>query len=499
MKKLSKIMAIVLAVSIIASLCSIGSLAESKDIDLSKIYNKGTGYVAFGDSITRGYVATDNWKYEGYKIDTVPTEASLELSAYKNISEIEDPTKKQNEINTVKGSIFCRNVKGSFGNYVADELGLSSPDNILIKDARYWPIALDAVTTGFFLDLLGVEDNITDEQFLVNANSMKQRYEAALYYFGDENSNNSNRNGLYGKTGEAVNIHTLVENASLVTVELGMSDVFYRAFDLIARDYGLSNFDNAETILSAVKDLVAYMYEGYEDWKVQFPLLLDYIDKNINDDCTVVVFGLVNSAFGLNISDDVMIPVGSAISIITELMNQTYRELADKYGFIYLDISNTETGIIENDYTITEMLSINPELLGIASHPSANGYKQIARMLINALEENERTYKVSRNNIVVDLGRFSSVDYVKIDGVRVYNYSVENSTLTIPCFNRYAQKLTIAVKNNGKLSVTTYQICYNKGFTATRTYTTNDIVKTVTNSVITTQSVVGKIIKLFRK
>ena len=107
-----------------ASLILVPAFAEE---DPYAELKEGIGYLAIGDSFTRGYGAGDNWQDQIY------------LNEY--------PGESDN----------CRNVDGSYPNRVAEAFGLYAPDDIRDTDAKLWPLAHDAVSTAYVLDLLGIE------------------------------------------------------------------------------------------------------------------------------------------------------------------------------------------------------------------------------------------------------------------------------------------------------------------------------------------------------
>jgi len=109
-------------------------------------------YVAFGDSITRGC--------NGY------TDDDVSLDDYTSFGQ--------------------RNVAFSYSYQLSKMLGYSAENieddnDITKKDARYWPIAQNAITTAFVLDLLGVEDFYTDKDYLFADHYMSETYYNTTY------------------------------------------------------------------------------------------------------------------------------------------------------------------------------------------------------------------------------------------------------------------------------------------------------------------------------
>lgn len=468
MKKRTRILAMFLAVIMTASLICIPGLADETEDPYASL-KEGTGYLAIGDSITRGYAASEKWDDEGYTID-------------KN-----DPPNHN-----------CRRVTGSYPLLVADTLGLSAPDDMTVKTAQYWPIAQDAVTTAFIIDLLGLEDNYTDTEYLKNNNryGMENRYKADLYYFGDEESIAYDGVSKYGEVGHGKSIRELVAGSSLITIGIGMSDVFNRARSLASINGSVLS-QGTDGLINALKDFVSRMYEGYELWKNGFPLILDYFKDNVKDDAIVIIIGAINPMFNMTITDDIPVPVGTVMSTITELMNSQYKKWAKEYGFEFLDISNVETGTTTYGENIIDFASADVRGQGIATHPTPEGYAQIARMIVdvvdeqlakNAAEEQHQRYipEVPKTYIQVDLGRFQKVDYVKVDGIRILNYSVNDYVLTIPWLTTTADTLAVEIVNeDGSVTLLTYYLKYDHGYSVHRIYESNDILKTITTMVKT--------------
>lgn len=439
-----------LAVIMTASLLCIPGLAESAD-DPYAALREGMGYVALGDSFTRGYGATADgtWKSEIGKNET-------------------DEDGKLITDN-------CRNVTDSIPNRIAKEFDLRSPDDIRDTTARMWPVAHDAVSVAYMLDLLGIDDGFYDEPFAHNYTNMKLRYNADLKYFGDTSSFALDGKSAYGDTGEVMSIRELLKDARLITVQLGQTDVMFRALQ-----FGLGGVDlsKAENLPGAAKDVIKILYEKFEYFKRAFPMLLDYIKDNCVD-AKVVVIGTFNPMQNVMLSDEVFLPVGSAFNLITDTMNCFYKECAEKYGFSFVDISDVDTYTTEEDVSLSKMLSmeLGGEEWSLRTHPTPSGYAQIARMVIEAVNDALGISPVLPDTYIkIDLGRFEKVDYVMLGDDVVRGWTAEDHVLTVPCFNKYENLLTVAVKNdNGKVTLINYRLTYDDGYSAHRLFATNDI------------------------
>jgi len=466
MKTWKKTLAVVLiAAMTVTAISSIG-LADTGEVDLSK-YTAGTGYIAFGDSITRGYAASDLWDEEGYRMDTVHPE------------DIPDCNQ-------------CRLVTGSYPTLLAERLGCVMPENMLkdngeAEEATYWPVAQDAISTAFVNDLLGIDDGIWDYQYLHNYYYGLSRYNTDLFYYGDEESayygedyNNAPAFGehKYGKTGVCGSIRELIADASLITIQIGMGDVLNRSRDMAQVSV---NYDfNEDTIGQALQVLLEELFNGYNMWKTNFPMILDFFKENMkNSESEVVIIGAINPIYNMNISSEYLYPVGNALSVITGLMNAQYKEWAEEYGYLFVDISNVETGSTAEEVGIVEFLSSsNTRWQGLCTHPTPEGYAQIYRMIEDALVEKESNRLRMKTQIRVNLGRIKSPLLVSVDTNVIKNYTMEDGVITIPYLTMTAKTLTVSgVTSDGKIQIAVYALSYDDGYTAYRLYTTNDLIK----------------------
>ena len=353
MKRLSKMLALFLAVLMAASLCLAPSFADEPQEDPYAKLKEGIGYLAIGDSFTRGYGAGDRWQEQIYLNDTY-------------------------------GNFNCRNVDGSYPNRVAEAFGLYAPDDIRDRSAQMWPLAHDAVSTAYVLDLLGIDDGFRDEEFTYKNSYMTDRYETDLRYFGDPLSYTLDGLSAYGETGEIMSVREMIKNASLITIGVGQTDVIYKA-----QIFGLNTMDLSDTasIPSGVANIVSLLYKYFDYWKDAYPLLLDYIKEN-NPDAKVVLVGTLNPIKNATLTDDVAIPIGNAINFIMDSMNTYTRMCALKYGYMFVDISDVDTPSAVTQMSIGHILSISDDIeYALIAHPTPNGYAQIADRIISAVKK----------------------------------------------------------------------------------------------------------------
>ena len=130
--------------------------------------------------------------------------------------------------------------------------------------------------------------------------------------------------------------------------------------------------------------------------------------------------------------------------------------------------------------------------------------EQIAREILSVLPLADNSMPADKGkNIVIDLGRFENVDSVKLDGISVKNYSMDNYVLTVPCSRTTAHFLTVTIKGaDGKTALVTYQLNYDGGYSAHRIYGTNDArgiaAKTLKSAFIAPVSIIKNVAGLLK-
>ena len=352
MKRSSKILAVLLAVVMAASLFAAPAFAAEAQEDPYAALKEGVGYVAIGDSFTRGYGAGDSWQDHIYLNDTY-------------------------------GNFECRNVPGSYPNLIAEAFGLDTPEDIRDTSAKMWSLAHDAVSTAYINDLLGLDDGYRDEEFTYKESYMKERYETDLRYFGDPQSLTLDGTAAYGKTGEIMSVREMLNNASLITIGLGQTDVIYKA-----QIFGLNTLDLSDTasLPGGIANILSLLYNYFDYWKAAYPLLLDYIKEN-NPDAKVVLVGTLNPIKDATLNDEVSVRIGSLINFIMDSMNSFTRYCAIKYGYMYVDISDVDTPAAVTQMSIGHILSLtDPIEYALIAHPTAHGYEQIAERIIDTVQ-----------------------------------------------------------------------------------------------------------------
>ena len=430
-----RLLAMALSLIMIFSCMSMGVFAA--DEETVRQYGEEGGYLAIGDSVCRGCGTA------GYP------------QPYYNYSK--------------------RNVEGAFPYIVAKAVGCTMPEEIVDQSGNYWPLCYPGMTLGVTMDLYGIEDDFTDTKFDYS------NYKHMMKYFGYEGSIPGVRGAAGGDTytepAKVGSIIDLTKDASLITVELGMCDVFYRALH-IAENGGMLadginlDFSDPQAILQLLKGYLSEMYIGFDYWKTWYPKFLERL-RELNPDADIVVVGAFNVVGSVTITDDTLLPVGDAISALTDQMNVLYQKWAKQYGMIYADISNTETLAAQSEWALLGEFLPNAE---IASHPGPEGNAYIGHQILRALPAQDGSHPAT-TDIVIDLARFTNVKYVLVNGSYCSDYSMDGTVLTIPYQTTLAKSLVVACDNGaGGTAMQSYTLSYQDGgYVSHRISSTNDL------------------------
>lgn len=435
-----KALSVFLCILMIFSCVAVMASAAKKD----DVYQYGAdgGYLAIGDSIGKGCGAEGSYIGKNGERLTVET-----CGGQYNDND-------------------CRYVVGSYAAQVADAVGCEAPEDMNDKSGNFWPCTFGGMTTAVALDLYGVDDNYSDTTLNY------EYYDWALDYFGYEGSSVGAKGETFdpatdGRTGSIIDV---TKKASLITVELGMCDIFYRTYRVITKggllgdglDIDFTNINTIKEILSVAVDL---LNEGYDNWAKQYPLLIKEIQR-LNPDATIVMVGSFNMVSQMTILDQTMFPLGSIFSKFTDKMNKQYEEWEKEFGVLYADIANTEALCTQEDWALLgKFLDGNCSFPG--SHPSIEGYDYISRQILSVLPTQDgSTAPDTGNNIVFDTVRFDkvAVTAVYVNGIPVKNYTFDGFTINIPCKVPFATGVTLRyVTDEGTEGFQLYNLSHKEG------------------------------------
>lgn len=429
------------SVMVFSSFALFGSAANKETVYQFGADSEG-GYLAIGDSIGKGCGAEGSYIGKNGERLTVET-----CGGQYNDND-------------------CRYVVGSYAAQIADAVGCEAPADMNDVSGNFWPCTFGGMTTAVALDLYGVDDNYSDTTLNY------EYYDWALDYFGYEGSSV----GAQGETfnpetdGRTGNIIDVTKKASLITIELGMCDIFYRTYRVITKGGLLGDgldidFTDVDTLKEILTSAVSLLNEGYDNWVKQYPLLLERV-MELNPDATIVMVGSFNMVNQMTIVDQTMFPLGSIFSSFTNKMNKQYEKWAEEYGVLYADISNTEALCTQEDWSLMgKFLDGNCSFPG--SHPSIEGYDYITRQILSVLPtQEEQEEKDTGNDIIFDMVRFdeNSVKAVYVNGIPVKDYTFDGFTITIPCKTALAMNLFVkVVSEDGTEGFQIYKLSHKSG------------------------------------
>ena len=470
MKKIRRILSTVLVLAAILSCTAPGAFAASE----STLIQYGVrdeigygGYMAFGDSVTRGVVAE-----------------SLYVNDYYFFTEY-------------------RNVTNAYPNLLRQKIGCIAPEMMMgqdgkLLDATYWPTCYSGQTLNTMMRWLGITERKDKSDFLWdNWPDFQKAY------------------------GTVDNLVEKLKTCSLITVELGMCDVlFCSLLGLIDEGVQVARLEDVlgaamgEMDAEKIGRVVEEVYTNFEYWKEEYPQFINFL-RTQNPDATIVMVGAYNMAEGLRLSNDSVLPIGNALAAVTSLMNQQYQKWAQEYArldgnIFFADISNVETPILQNGFALDNTSMFDASMS--CCHPTKEGYAYICRQIISALPDDpaivdpvcplEPIINVFNNDIKLDLGRFDHVNYVLLDG-KTAKYSMNNKEnpfeLTVHCNRRTAKNLTVVVvQKDGNVATYTYQLSNKDGeYSAYRIYSTNNTIKTASTLLRSVANIGTSILKAF--
>lgn len=141
----------------------------------------------------------------------------------------------------------------------------------------------------------------------------------------------------YGEFGLKYFYRDNIRKADLITVGLGLNDVFLYAMKRTAARLDDPNMN----LVTEVATFLAYMNEGYQGFMENWAPMINAI-KAINPDITIVVVGLYNPFGKVKLTDASWLTVGKAADVMVAGMNAYMQQQADVLGYKYADVTATE-------------------------------------------------------------------------------------------------------------------------------------------------------------
>jgi len=271
-----------------------------------------------------------------------------------------------------------------------------------------------------------------------------------------------------------------LSEAELITLEFGMGDVFYRAVVLSGISYALGK--DTATLVEALERYVYYTYDGYRNLMENMSRILASVTGK-NQNATVLLIGMYNPLANVALDSESVLPVGSALSAVTMLINAGYKRLAKQYDNVtYVDVSNVETGATNGEYGLLSDEFFGKDAGAESTHPTRQGYHYMAQQCIGALPVKEGEKQVSKNNIVLALCDVEEIVGITIGNtvIRNYSWNADTRVLTIPRIFRSTGIMTLTAKigGGGGIGCFIYQVTYHDGYEAYRLYSTPNTLTT---------------------
>lgn len=417
-----------------------------------------SGYVAFGDSMTRGY---------GFAHDS---------------------------------DYSYRNVEGAYPYIVSKAIGTSVDGDDQYGngiESSYYPCTYFGMTLYQTMDLLGFEDDywlMHEAEDFNPLTGYKDTYQAMYKQYGGYYSVvPSKETNKYSKVKD---IRSVVAENDLISIELGMSDVFLLPFQAEFKNIsetftGISEIDVSKKLQDVLTELLTEVERYYGYWKYTYENLLVGL-KEINPEAIICVISAFNPFSNVRISDDIIFPIGDVLSPFVIRMNNDLKILANNNGCLYIDCYNADSYLSEEGYTLIGEPDSKNILSSIAnvsltSHLTADGHEYIARQLLRALPNEEVINPEEKYYINVDIARYTKKDAVtgvKVNYVPILNYSFEDNLLTVPYYNSQAKTLTVdaveKINEDGdtkKIQITYYLTFENGKYVPYRIFQSLDVEK----------------------
>ena len=307
--------------------------------------------------------------------------------------------------------------------------------------------------------------------------------------------------GLYNRMMESSGVlQEKVAQSELITLCIGSNDICLypiKAAGLTAGDFEQPDIDLAAKIAKVVE----YIYKGYNNLMANYPKLLDRIYE-MNEDAEVVVMGTYNPFQNAPLLDETVLPIGTAVSAVTDLVNLKLEKMAKEYGAKFVNIANVETWYNSLSGEPVAIISNADDFL-LNIHPTKTGYDYIHRLIRNALTEE---VKPVSTDITLDLNGLDpkGIYSVTVNGVPTKDYKVtDDYTVVIECSSKYAVTATVKSCSGGKVQMYTWQLifCPEEGYSSYELAKTGDakqhIVSVTTKVYNTATTVKGSLKKLF--
>ena len=181
----------------------------------------------------------------------------------------------------------------------------------------------------------------------------------------------------YGEYGLKQFYRDNIEKADLLTLGLGLNDVFLYAMKMTAARLDDPNMN----LVTEVATYLSYMTAGYNEFMQNWEPLINAI-RHINPTAKIVVVGLFNPFRNVKLTDTSWATIGKAADVMVAGMNSYLQQQADTLGYKYADVTETELcdTVSFTDPTFFDRIVAD-------SHPTKAGHLYMMEQILAQLPE----------------------------------------------------------------------------------------------------------------
>lgn len=298
------------------------------------------------------------------------------------------------------------------------------------------------------------------------------------------------------------NLQQAASESDLITLEIGSNDVFYSALSRSGLEKAFGSGDT-DKLLSALGDYLEYTAQGFAGFCEYYPKLVERIFElqaaagNDADDFDLVLVGVYNPYSNCPVTEEIFIPAMEATDVLTGSMNALMKEIAAKYDNVYFaDIAAVETPVTSGAISFLDSFTNGNGTIN--THPTVEGYKYIARQILNVLPQ-AKVYP--QTYIQLNLPTNFTVKKVLL-GSSNASFIQDGYNLIVPNMRKTCSTMTVyGTDASGHSLIFFYQLAYHNdtGYTSYRIASTNDIAQSLTRVVNSVKTVVTGVLGLLKK
>ena len=175
-----------------------------------------------------------------------------------------------------------------------------------------------------------------------------------------------------------------IRKSDLITLELGVNDIFLYAMKMTAARLDDPNMN----IVTEVATFISYMNAGYNELMSNWAPLINAI-KRYNPNATLVVVSLFNPFSKVKLTDTSWANVGKLADVMVNSINSHIQQQADTLGYKYADVTQTEIcdTVPFTDPTFYDRIVCD-------AHPTEAGHVYMTKQILAQLpEQGEFSFK----------------------------------------------------------------------------------------------------------